>query len=105
MCSTQTLAYSSEGYIIRCSDCGRMQLAFGVVALVIKRNQLIRLKEHAALELSCGHDSPGMSGHKCFSIPVDERTVLCLTREELHGLANLLDQAFALLEVYEWLTV
>lgn len=103
MCNTQTLAYAAEGYIIRCSGCGRMQLAFGTVALAIDRGQLLRLRRMAAVELdACPQDD--RTGYKCCSLPVDDRTVLCLTRRELEVLSDLCDQAAALVEVYEMLS-
>lgn len=105
MCDIQTLAYSTEGYIIRCATCKRMQLAFGIVAVVLNESQFFRLKEIVAAEMLHKSIFSGYFQQKTVSLPVTASTLLCLSDEELDALSDLLDQAGALLEVYEILTV
>lgn len=103
MCNTQTLARSPEGYIIRCSECNRIQLAFGVAAVTLKPHQFERLKEYAGLEQQYRHTIPAAPDQKCISIPVNHTLTLCLSYRELMAFTDLLDQAAALLSVYEML--
>jgi len=105
MCDTQTLAFSAEGYIVRCTDCKRMQMAFGAVAIMVKPKQLQQLKEHASLELFYRDICIADPDTKIVSLPINNTTMLCLSTNELTALNNLLDQATALLEVYEMLEI
>ncbi len=103
MCNTQTLARSFEGYIIRCAECNRIQLAFGVAAVTLKPHQFHRLKEYADLESQYRQTIPADPDQKCISIPVNHSLMLCLSYHELAALTDLLDQAAALMAVYEML--
>ena len=100
MCDTQTLAYANDGYIIRCPQCNRIQMAFGTVVVVTKEKQLKKIKERAELELLCRSTTMQEPDLKSVTIPVTQTTMLCLSRKELEALTELLAQAFALLEVY-----
>lgn len=103
MCHTQTLARSPEGYIIRCAECNRIQLAFGVAAVTLKPHQFHRLKEYADLELQYKCSIPVEPDQKCISLPVNHSLMLCLSYNELTALTDLLDQAAALMAVYAML--
>lgn len=103
MCDTQTLAYAGDGYIIRCPQCHRIQLAFGTVAVVTKEKQLKKLKERADLELLCRSAGMFEPDLKSVTLPITQTTMLCLSMRELEALTELLAQAFALLEVYAML--
>jgi hypothetical protein len=100
MCDTQTLAYANDGYIIRCPQCNRIQMAFGTVVVVTKEKQLKKIKERAALEFLCRGTAMQEPDLKSVTIPVTQTTMLCLSMKELEAFCELLDQAFALLEVY-----
>lgn len=103
MCNTQTLARSADGYIIRCTECNRIQLAFGVVAVTLKPHQFQRLKEYADMEQEYRTEVFPGPGQKCVSLPVNHTLTLCLTIEELQSLTDLLDQAAGLIAIYELL--
>jgi hypothetical protein len=103
MCDTQTLAASTEGYIIRCADCGRMQLCFGIAAVVLKYEQFRRLQVHTSEALMYGSVYSTDPDRRAISVPVSKTTVLCLNWHELVALEDLVSQANALLEVYELL--
>lgn len=100
MCDTQTLAYANDGYIIRCPQCNRIQMAFGTVVVVTREKQLRKLKERADLELLCRATAVYEPDLKSVTLPVTPSTMLCLSRKELEAFTELLAQAFALLEVY-----
>lgn len=100
MCETQTLAYAGDGYIIRCPQCLRIQLAFGTVAVVTKEKQLKKIKERADLELLCRSAGTFEPDLKSVTLPITQTTMLCLSMRELEAFTELLAQAFALLEVY-----
>lgn len=102
MCTTQTLAYTAEGYIVRCASCGRMQLAFGVAALTLSRHQFNRLRRKVLMAQEYHAFTPDRN-LKCVSLPVSSNLILCLSVAELQALADLTSQASALLEVYQWL--
>src|SRR6218665_3681909 len=103
MCDTQTLAASTEGHIIRCSDCGRMQLCFGIAAVALKQDQFNRLKIHTAEALLYGAAYLSEPDRRSISIPVNKTVILCLSWNELVALEELVSQANALIEVYEML--
>ncbi len=103
MCYTQTLARSLDGYIIRCAECNRIQLGFGVAAVTLKPHQFYRLKEYADLELQYKCSIPAAPDQKCISLPVNRSLMLCLSYNELIAFTDLLDQAAALMTVYELL--
>jgi len=103
MCDTQTLAASTEGYIIRCADCGRMQLCFGIAAVVLKPEQFNRLNIHTAEAMMSGSVYATDPERRAISIPVSKSVVLCLNWRELEALEDLVSQANALMEVYEML--
>lgn len=100
MCDTQTLAYANDGYIIRCPQCNRIQMAFGTVVVVTKERQLKKLKERADLELLCRNATSFEPDLKSVTLPVTPTTMLCLSMKELEAFTELLAQAFALMEVY-----
>lgn len=101
----QTLARSGQGYIIRCPDCNRIQLAFGVAAVVLKTHQLERLREYAGLEQQYRESGvPEDCRQKSVSLPVNHTLTLCLSYTELEALTDLLDQAAALMTVYTLLS-
>jgi len=103
MCDTQTLAASAEGYIIRCSDCGRIQLCFGIAAVALKSDQLKRLQTHTSEAVLYGAAYSEAPGHRCISVPLNQLMILCLSWQELVALDELLCQAGAMMEVYEML--
>ncbi len=103
MCDTQTLASSSEGYLIRCSDCGRMQLCFGIVAAALKRDQLNRLKVSIDEIMLYGSGYSSDPCRRSISIQLNKSVILCLNWTEVLALEELISQAHALLEVYEML--
>ena len=105
MCDTQTLAYSTAGYIVRCTECKRIQLAFGSVAIIIKAKQLKQLKERAGIELFYREICIIDADAKIVALPINANTMLCLSVNELIALNDLLDQAAALLEVYGMLEI
>ncbi|WP_118972430.1 DUF6686 family protein [Taibaiella koreensis] len=104
MCNTQTLARSADGYIIRCTECNRIQLAFGIAAVTLKPHQFQRLKEYADMEQEYRTAVFAGPDQKCVSLPVNHTLTLCLTLAELQALTDLLDQAAGLITVYELLT-
>ena len=105
MCDTQTLAYTADGYIIRCTECSRMQMAFGPVAIIINKKQFYELKERAGIEMSYRSACIMDPDLKSVSMPINATTMLCLSANELLSLTDLLDQATALMEVYEMLDI
>lgn len=105
MCDTQTLAYSAEGYIIRCKQCNRMQLAFGPVAIIIKEKQFRQLRARAGAELMYRDTCIMDPDLKFVSLPINNTTMLCLSTNELTAFTDLIDQATALMEVYEMLEI
>jgi len=101
MCIVQTLAYGPEGYIVRCPGCGRLQMAFGVAVVTLSPLQFRRLRRQLAGEAA---GSPAAEPDvKCVSVPVSSTLILCLTTAEVQALQDMLDQAAALMEVYQWL--
>jgi hypothetical protein len=103
MCDTQTLAASGEGYIIRCAECGRMQICFGIAAIVLKQDQFLRLKVHVTEAVLYGEGYKAQPDRRSVSLPVNKAVVLCLSWNELIALEDLVTQAAALMEVYELL--
>jgi hypothetical protein len=103
MCDTQTLAYTPEGYIVRCPECKRMQMVFGAVAVVVKERQLRQLRERGQLELLYRSSFLAEPEIRCISLSINSVTMLFLSFNELQSLMDLLDQAYALLEVYSLL--
>lgn len=103
MCDTQTLAASAEGYIIRCPDCGRMQLCFGIAAIALKQDQFNRLFVHLSEAMLYGAAYSDDPDRRSISLPVNKTTILCLSWNELVVLEDLVSQANALLAVYELL--
>lgn len=103
MCDTQTLAASTAGYIIRCSDCGRMQLCFGIAAIALKPDQFSRLNMHVTEAMLYGAAYSAEPDRRSISLPVNKAMILCLSWNELVTLDELVSQANALLEVYEML--
>lgn len=103
MCETQTLAASLEGYIIRCSECGRMQLCFGIAAIVLKGDQFNRLQMHISETMLYGAAYSAEPERRFISLPVNKTVILCLSWNELVALGDLVGQAAALMEVYELL--
>jgi hypothetical protein len=103
MCDTQTLAASGEGYIIRCAECGRMQICFGIAAIMLKQDQFLRLKVHVAEAVLYGGGYQAEPDRRSVSLPVSKAVVLCLSWNELIALEGLVTQAAALMEVYELL--
>jgi hypothetical protein len=103
MCDTQMLASSTEGYIIRCAECGRMQICFGIAAIILKQDQFRRLKVHTAEAVLYGKAYSLEPDRRGISLPVNKTVILCLSWNELIALEELLTQATALMEVYELL--
>jgi hypothetical protein len=103
MCDTQTLAASGEGYIIRCAECGRMQICFGIAAIMLKQDQFLRLKVHVAEAILYGEGYKTEPDRRSVSLPVNKTMILCLSWNELIALEDLVMQAAALMEVYELL--
>jgi hypothetical protein len=101
MCDTQTLAASADGYIIRCAECGRMQISFGIAAIVLKQEQFQRLKVHIAEAMLYGRAYSVEPDRRFISLPVSKTVILCLSWNELLALEGLVTQAAALIEVYE----
>lgn len=103
MCDTQTLATSPEGYIIRCAACGRMQICFGIAAIILKQDQFLRLKVYVAEAVLYGGAYEAEPDRRSVSLPVNKMVILCLSWNELVALEDLVTQAAALMEVYELL--
>ncbi|MFA6057383.1 MAG: DUF6686 family protein [Taibaiella sp.] len=103
MCDTQTLAASAEGYIIRCAECGRMQICFGIAAIILKQDQFYRLKVHVAEAILYGGGYGVEPDRRAISLPVNKTVILCLSWNELKALEELVTQAAALMEVYDLL--
>lgn len=104
MCNTQILATSGTDYVIRCAGCGRMQICFGVTAIMLKQDQFLRLKVHIAEAVLYGENYKTEPDRRSVSLPVNKTMTLCLNRNELADLEDLVTQAAALMEVYELLT-
>lgn len=103
MCDTQTLAASAEGYIIRCAKCGRMQICFGIAAVMLKQDQFYRLKVHVAEAILYGGAYSAEPDRRAISLPVNKTVILCLSWNELKTLEEMVMQAVALMEVYDLL--
>lgn len=103
MCDTQTLAASAEGYIIRCAECRRMQICFGIAAVILKQDQFYRLKVHVAEAILYGRAYGTEPDRRAISLPVNKTVILCLSWNELKALEDLVTQAAALIEVYDLL--
>jgi hypothetical protein len=103
MCDTQTLAASTEGYIIRCAECRRMQICFGIAAIVLKQDQFYKLKVHVAEAILFGGVYNAEPDRRVISLPVNKAVILCLSWNELKALGDLVTQASALMEVYDLL--
>lgn len=103
MCETQTLAASADGYIIRCAECERMQICFGIAAITLKHDQFCRLKVYITEAMLYGKTYSVEPDRRCISLPVNKTIILCLSWNELVALGDLVMQAAALIEVYELL--
>lgn len=100
MCNAQTLAHSNDGYIIRCRECRRVQLAFGTAALTIDEEQLLTIKEKIYYEMQYRGISYNQPALKQISIEINASTMLCLSINEVTALQDLMDQAFAVIDAY-----
>lgn len=105
MCDTQMLAASAEGYIIRCTECRRMQICFGITAITLKQDQFYRLKMHVAESTLLEGAYNAEPGYRAISLPVNKSVVLRLSWNELKALEDLIIQAAALIEVYDLLAL
>ena len=103
MCETQTLAASADGYIIRCAECERMQICFGIAAITLKQDQFRRLKVYITEATLYGKTYSVEPDRRCISMPVNKTMILCLSWNELVALGDLVMQAAALIEIYELL--
>jgi hypothetical protein len=103
MYDTQTLAVSAEGYIIRCAECSRMQLYFGIAVIILKQDQFYRLKVHVAEAILFGGTYSIEPDRRVISLPANKTVILCLSWNELKALESLVTQASALMEVYDLL--
>ncbi|MFT4153542.1 DUF6686 family protein [Parafilimonas sp.] len=52
MCDFQKLAFSEHGYIVRCVDCGYLQLAFGTTMLTLNHDDFHALYDMVKFRLS-----------------------------------------------------
>lgn len=100
MCHYQTLAYSADGYMVRCPDCKRIQLAFGTTIVTLDTGEFEQLA--AQVELEALYDRPmSMPEQKSIIIHVSMYSMLGLTTGELRRLRHMLHQAMPLLTTYE----
>lgn len=99
MCTYQTLVHNKDGYIIRCPDCKRLQLAFGTTMTTVDVEEYAQLRAQVDMECRYGAHctNPGL---KETVIPIDAHSMLCLNHTELLHLQLLLEGAAALLETY-----
>ena len=101
MCNARTLAHSNEGYIIKCRECKRMQLAFGTAVLIVTEAQLSHIKERLQYEVLYKESMVSRPDIKQVSVEINEYAMLCLSLNEMLALQDLVDQAFAVTEVYQ----
>jgi len=101
MCNARTLAHNSEGYIIKCRECKRMQLAFGTAVLIINEAQLNHIKERLQYEIMYKDSRDIRPDIKQVSIEINEYAMLCLSLNEMISLQDLADQACAVSEAYQ----
>lgn len=100
MCDTKTLAYSPQGYIIRCNKCSRMQLAFGTAAIIINQDDFEHLKKHILLHKSYEYTYQSEPDLKMISVPLTDTVMLHLSYNEFEALIDLVSQACTLIEAY-----
>lgn len=100
MCHYQTLAYSADGYMVRCPDCKRIQMAFGTTIVTLDTEAFKELAAQIELETLCERPM-AMPEQKSIIIHVGTYCMLGLTVDELCRLSHLLHQAFPLLTTYE----
>lgn len=96
-----TLAHSNEGYIIKCRECKRMQLALGTAVLIITEAQLAHIRERLYHEVLYKESMASRPDIKQVAIEVNEYAMLCLSLNEMLALQDLIDQAFAVAEAYQ----
>ena len=93
MCKFESLFFSEDSYVIRCTTCGHYQLAFLSTLLTLDAHEFDTLCKVA--QFKCLEDHSSFSEHsKCviISTPFYGQCML-LTKAEAHNLNNMLQEA------------
>ncbi|HEY0297995.1 MAG TPA: hypothetical protein VGB84_02125 [Arachidicoccus sp.] len=93
MCDYQRLYCGSDGYIVRCINCGCVQLAFGAMILMLCENELPILSRMLGIALAefCSCEDEGL---KQIIVPTPYAGVnMLLTFKELVCLSKMVQKA------------
>jgi len=101
MCQPRILHEDRLGYISRCQECGRLQLAFGTSAFAMTPDEFREFSKQARLYHSDHFDRIDRNRKDIYVPAMQPGIYLVLTAQELEDLINLLDMGLAGLEIDE----
>lgn len=99
-CNFQVLAEGPGGYAVYCQDCRTIQLAFGTTMLKLRPDHFQEILDLMRLETAARPEA-GNCNVKNIVIPVDDCTMICLTRQELGKVELLLSEAAVMFETWQ----
>lgn len=97
MCNFQKLAFSGDGYVVRCTECGYLQLVFGTTMLTLTNKDFSALYNIAAFHMNTvSVNDKGLLSDDTKGIFLSTPSSGCcivLTVKELHRFHEILDKA------------
>lgn len=92
-CTFQTLFFSEEGFVARCSTCGHFHVAFMSFMFIIREDAFTELYRETMLRVKEG-DYSFSEKSKSVMIPTHTKSAfIMLTRNELMLFSNMLEEA------------
>lgn len=105
MCNYKVLHNNQHGYVVRCGNCGYVQVAFGTTLIALTLNQFTRFRKLVEDQEGIHRDEPCPNA-KCIHMPTPARNMtLVYTIRELRQLQELLNQADACLQVERLMSI
>ncbi|SFQ01349.1 hypothetical protein [Parafilimonas terrae] len=97
MCDFQKLAFSGDGYVVRCTECGYLQLAFGTTMLTLTNEEFGALYDlttsHMNIVSVNGNDFLSDDTKGIFLSTPSAGCCIVLTVKELYRFHEILDKA------------
>jgi len=92
-CTFQTLFFSDEGFVARCSSCGHFHVAFMSFMFIIPENAFVELHRETMFRMREA-DFSFSENSKSVMIPTHTKSAfIMLTRNELMIFSNMLEEA------------
>lgn len=100
MCNFKVLEYNPTGYVMRCQDCGHLQMAFGNVVLNLVEEDFWSFKELISINAEKNNTADNSPETTCIYIDTPCRNMkLLFSLNEIKNVAKLLEEAALLLQI------